>query len=181
MRRSPRCQWWWLSGNLSTSLINPGNREELAGHTSSYPRTADTRPGPVSSRSPSSLHSCSLSCTVTKEVNRCDTSLLIHLHSQKKHIKDRLAQRRMNFAKTRTGNYKVVWETHWDIRTHSTFRGIWADSWECHACTLDRRSNKGEDTARANTLISCGMLCANTRLPFKKWAVWTCWSKRSGH
>lgn len=58
-------------------------------------------------------------------------------------------------------------ETH--TRTHKlTPVSEGTDSWECHACTLDRRSNKGEDTARANTLISCGMLCINTRLPSKQ-------------
>lgn len=47
--------------------------------------------------------------------------------------------------------------------THATVPGMEAGSWECHACTLDGLSNKDEDGARANTLISCGMPHVNTR------------------
>lgn len=44
-RRSPQCHWWWLSGSLSTSLINLGNREEsaslttLGSHSCAHART----------------------------------------------------------------------------------------------------------------------------------------------
>lgn len=153
MRRSPQCQWWWLSGSLSTSLINLGNREEPASHTHTHTLSK----------------TCQLWFSVIPPIHRGIERSLVHNGKgskqiwhiavdtpaqPKKHIKDRLAQWRMN-SRTHTGNYKVHmgWKTHSD--THSTVRGIWADSWECHACTLDRRSNKGEDTARANTLISC--------------------------
>lgn len=60
-------------------------------------------------------------------------------------------------SQTHTGNYKVhiAWKKPSD--TGFTVRAIQGDSWECHACTLDRRSNKREDTERVNTLISGGV------------------------
>lgn len=58
MRRSPQCQWWWLSGSLSTSLINLGNREELASHTPSHAHTIKDLSALILSHPPpfSSIH-----------------------------------------------------------------------------------------------------------------------------
>lgn len=122
MRRSPQCHWWWLSGSLSTSLINLGNREESASLTTlgSHARAHAQRPVGSHRRYCLAIRwgielSLISNSKGSKQIWRIavDTPAL-----PKKPIKVRLAQRCMN-SQAHTGNYKehIYWKTHTHTQT----------------------------------------------------------------